>query len=106
MKNLTPPFDEFIIGCNYFSSHRGIFMWRDWDEKVVDGDFRVLKSNHIGTIRIFPIWSDFQILTPHVRGARIEQMRRFETEHNIDLANYVDLGPPSAGTSRSSGPMS
>jgi hypothetical protein len=24
-------------------------------------------------------------------------MRRFETEHNIDLADYVDLGPPGAG---------
>jgi len=23
--------------------------------------------------------------------ARIEQMRKFETEHNIDLADYVDL---------------
>jgi hypothetical protein len=23
--------------------------------------------------------------------ARIEQMRQFETEHNIDLADYVDL---------------
>ena len=28
---------------------------------------------------------------------RIEEMRRFETEHSIDLADYVDLGPPGAG---------
>jgi hypothetical protein len=37
---------------------------------------------------------------------RIEQMRRFETEHNIDLANYVDLGPLNAGKPGSGSPMS
>ena len=28
---------------------------------------------------------------------RIEEMHRFETEHNINLADYVDLGPPGTG---------
>jgi hypothetical protein len=36
---------------------------------------------------------------------RIEEMRRFETEHNIDLANYVDLGSPSAKKPRSGSPL-
>jgi hypothetical protein len=37
---------------------------------------------------------------------RIEEMRRFETEHKIDLANYVDLGPQSARKSHSGSPLS
>lgn len=36
---------------------------------------------------------------------RIEQMRRFEIEHNIDLADYVDLGPQSARKPRSGSPL-
>jgi hypothetical protein len=36
---------------------------------------------------------------------RIEDMRRFETEHHIDLANYVDLGAPGAEKPRSGGPL-
>ncbi len=36
---------------------------------------------------------------------RIEDMRRFETAHNIDLAKYVDLGAPGAAKPRSGGPL-
>ncbi len=35
---------------------------------------------------------------------RIEDMRRFETEHNINLADYVELGAP-AGKPRPGTPM-
>ncbi len=37
---------------------------------------------------------------------RIEEMRRFETEHKIDLARYVDLGPAGAKKPRPGGPLS
>jgi hypothetical protein len=36
---------------------------------------------------------------------RIEEMRRFETEHNIDLADYVDLGPGSGKKPGSESPL-
>jgi hypothetical protein len=36
---------------------------------------------------------------------RIEEMRRFETKHNIDLAKYVDLGPPGGEKLRPGGPQ-
>ena len=36
---------------------------------------------------------------------RIEEMRRFELEHGIDLAKYVDLGPPIARKPRSGSPL-
>ena len=37
---------------------------------------------------------------------RIEEMRRFESEHKIDLAEYVDLGPSAAKKPRSGSPLS
>ena len=35
-------------------------MWRNFDENVVDKDFALLKEHGVNTIRIFPLWSDFQ----------------------------------------------
>ncbi len=26
---------DFQLGCNYWASHAGIYMWRDWDKQVV-----------------------------------------------------------------------
>lgn len=57
---------NFFIGCNYWASHAGMFMWRDWDEKIVEEDLRRLAQAQINTLRIFPLWSDFQPLRLHM----------------------------------------
>ena len=44
---------KFFIGVNYWASHAGMFMWRNWDEKVVEEDFRVLSENGIEALRVF-----------------------------------------------------
>ena len=49
-----------MIGCNYWASNAGVYMWRNFDENVVDKDFKVLSENGVDTVRIFPLWSDFQ----------------------------------------------
>ncbi|MBO4630970.1 MAG: beta-mannanase, partial [Lentisphaeria bacterium] len=55
-----PGADEFSIGCNYWSSEAGIRMWREWSEPAVEKDFSALKECGMNTVRIFPLWSDFQ----------------------------------------------
>ena len=30
----------FVFGANYWASHAGTRMWSEWDESVVDEDFR------------------------------------------------------------------
>ena len=27
---------DFQLGCNYWASHAGIYMWRNWDKQVVE----------------------------------------------------------------------
>ena len=49
-------------GCNYWASHAGIYMWRNWDEDVVTEDFKQLSSIGIELVRVFPLWPDFQPL--------------------------------------------
>lgn len=52
--------DKFTIGCNYWASNAGIYMWRNWDESVVEKDLIKLKESGIDTLRVFPLWCDFQ----------------------------------------------
>lgn len=50
----------FDVGCNYWASHAGMFMWRQWDRAVVEQDFAALAANGVTRARVFPLWPDFQ----------------------------------------------
>jgi hypothetical protein len=51
---------DFMIGCNYWASHAGTDMWKNWDEKTVENDLALLKKSEINTLRVFINWRDFQ----------------------------------------------
>ena len=34
--------ETFTSGCNYWASESGVYMWRNWNEKNVDDDFKRL----------------------------------------------------------------
>lgn len=69
---------DFQIGCNYWASHAGIYMWRNWDKNVVENDLRRLSQGGIRVLRVFPLWSDFQPLT-YVRGNGYYEIRNGDT---------------------------
>ena len=52
----------FIVGCNYWASHSGTAMWKDWRRDVVAEDLRKLAEAGIQVLRVFPLWPDFQPL--------------------------------------------
>ena len=82
----------FFIGCNYWASHAGMFMWRDWDEDSVEDDLRRLAQARITTLRIFPLWSDFQPLRMHL-GAQgsFREERQGETPLAFDEAGRAGV---------------
>ena len=49
-----------MIGCNYWSSNAGTEMWRQWDAKTVENDFKLIKEAGLDTLRMFINWRDFQ----------------------------------------------
>ena len=51
---------SFSVGCNYWASHAGTHMWRDWKPEVIEEDFKLLTENGIRVLRVFPLWPDFQ----------------------------------------------
>ena len=71
---------SFFVGCNYWASHAGLFMWRDWNEKAVEEDLRLLDAHGIHVLRIFPLWSDFQPLRMHMGSRGMEREVRLGEE--------------------------
>lgn len=63
-----PTKGKLSVGCNYWASHAGMFMWRNWDEAQVEKDFADLTKNGISVMRVFPLWPDFQPLTAAYGG--------------------------------------
>ena len=60
MAKYLPGMSEFSVGVNYWASHAGTKMWSNFSAEEVDADFAALKSAGVNTVRIFPLWSDFQ----------------------------------------------
>jgi len=61
--------NSFTVGCNYWASHAGPLMWRDWRPEVVRDDFAALASAGVRLVRVFPLWPDFQPIEV-IRGIR------------------------------------
>lgn len=53
---------SFVVGANYWASHAGTAMWRDWRPEQVDEDLRRLAAHGLEVLRVFPLWPDFQPL--------------------------------------------
>ena len=60
MAKYLPGFSEFSVGVNYWASHAGTKMWSKFSAEEVDADFAALRDAGVNTVRIFPLWSDFQ----------------------------------------------
>ena len=54
---------ELRIGCNYWASHAGMMMWRNWDGAQVEKDLDALAGHGVEILRVFPLWPDFQPIT-------------------------------------------
>lgn len=76
----------FTMGVNYWASHAGTNMWREWDEEVIHDDLQRLSEEGIRLLRIFPLWSDFQPLKT-LYGSRREV--RYE---NDEVLPFTDEG--------------
>jgi hypothetical protein len=60
-----PLFEQgrIAVGCNYWASHAGVYMWRNWDAAQVEKDLDLLAAHDMTILRVFPLWPDFQPLT-------------------------------------------
>ena len=55
---------EFILGCNYWASNAGTEMWQNFEPDTIKKDLAVLSEHGIKYLRVFPVWRDFQPVTP------------------------------------------
>ena len=83
---------DFTIGCNYWASNAGMYMWRQWDEKTVENDLLKLKESGIDTLRVFPLWSDFQPLEVNI-GQSKSEMRIFDCPLDKSAEGIAGIDP-------------
>ena len=85
---------RFFIGCNYWASHAGMRMWSRWDEDIVSDDLRRLAEYGVDTLRVFPLWSEFQPLRMHYGGGGIpREIRRGEAPLGYDDVGRAGIDP-------------
>ena len=46
---------RFVLGCNYWASHAGTNMWKDWRPDVMEADLKQISEAGMQMIRVFPI---------------------------------------------------
>jgi beta-galactosidase len=66
--SLTIP-GAFVVGCNYWASHAGLRMWKEWRPDIIENDLKQLSEGNIEVIRVFPIWPDFQPIVQYYGGS-------------------------------------
>ncbi len=72
---------DFQLGCNYWASHAGVYMWREWDLNKVESDLQALSASGMSILRVFPLWSDFQPLS-YVNGNGYYEIRNGDAPLN------------------------
>ena len=81
---------EFMLGVNYWASHAGTDMWREWNEEVVEKDLKLLADNGLGVLRIFPNWRDFQPVKPTFGGGHSLREYRMANDQYPGNSYYLD----------------
>ena len=69
---------KYVLGCNYWASHAGTNMWKDWRPEVVDADLKQIAEAGMQVIRVFPIWPDFQPIYQFYSGEGALKEVRFK----------------------------
>lgn len=85
--------NNFMIGCNYWASHAGIEMWKNWSAKTIRGDLKALSQCGVEYLRVFPLWRDFQPVKSQYSWAN--KLRGYVMgEDERDLENNPDAIDP------------
>jgi hypothetical protein len=81
----------FVVGCNYWASHAGTAMWKNWQPDVVAQDLDRLAKAGLQVLRVFPLWPDFQPLTALGTGFGPVETRFGETPLPDDEAGRAGV---------------
>ena len=77
---------KFLLGLNYWPRKLNIRMWRDWDEKAIEEDIKLMKSLGIRAVRFFIKDEDFADEDTNVYTQSIEKLRKF-----LDILNKNNI---------------
>ncbi len=80
----------FPVGVNYWASHAGHLMWKNWDEQQVKKDIEVIKNLGLNSLRSFFLTAD---LMPYPGVINEDELKKFEKFLNICNKNHISVFP-------------
>lgn len=81
MAEKNPSTQPARFGVNYWPSHAGPYMWREFDEGAIAADLRALRAAGVQYTRSFLFWPDFMPGPDRVEPAMMERLDRFARLH-------------------------
>jgi len=91
MKN----FNKFLYGVNWWPSNVGVEMWRNFDKKEVEDDFKKMKEIGFNTVRIFLRWDEFQDEDGRMKKENVEKLDiliNIAKENNLKIILTLFVG--------------
>lgn len=82
---------RLALGANYWASHAGIAMWRNWRPDVIEADFRFLREHGLKVLRVFPLWPDFQPIS-FLRGGHGSPVEARHGEAHLPDEEMIQSG--------------
>ncbi len=86
--------DTFMLGVNYWPGRHGVRMWREFDPAEIDEEFAQIRDMGMDTVRVFPLWDDFQPIYELPGCYNIPQTIGFRHDWNVTPAKNPEMMDP------------
>ncbi len=86
---------EFIVGVNYWPRKKAMYMWKEFDPKEIEEDFRILENLGIKYVRIFLLWEDFQPKPDEISESalkKLQQVLDIADKHHLKVMPTLVVG--------------
>jgi len=85
----------FILGVNYWPQRKGMFMWREFDERAIAEDISVISDLGLSCVGISLLWEDFQPRpqnVPPLMLNRLVRLLEMAADKNLDVIPTLFTG--------------
>ncbi len=84
----------FMLGVNFWPRSSGVRMWKNFDREEIDSAFAQVKAMGMDTVRVFPLWDDFQPIYELPGCGNIPRSTGFRHDWNVTPRKNYEMVDP------------